>query len=242
MSSSYNPNNRIFYNNTQVSVPKDISAGQCSIDTIVHSSQGGYTAKTNLKVDRLESIPFLGVPLSVLTLVFLGAITYLIIVFILTRNFEANYLRLGLASFGLGFLNWYIAGWFYSVGTIEAIKDNRVGLAILFRISILLGVSIGMVIKAFKMYFESRTKKEEERIGCKKGYRKTQELVLDMYIRTVLSNVRLTLGRGYHPTLKVYLKTPYDESKNFIVGIFSQIIEKKTTSRLSYCIKTNYPM
>lgn len=100
----------ILYKNIQLKIPENISAGEYSVETLVNSSVGEYIARANLSVDRLEAIPFSGnVPLSILVLVFSGVITYVIINFILSRKFERSYLELGLASVGLGFVNWFIA-------------------------------------------------------------------------------------------------------------------------------------
>jgi hypothetical protein len=225
--------NRIFYISKETRVPQDISAGQYSIDTIVNSSKGDYIASTSLRVDRLESIPFSGnVPLSVLTLVYLGVITYTVASYRTTGKFERSYLELGLAGIGLGFLNWFIARLLYLVSpNIESINKEPLGLVFLFIIAIVLGLLIAQAIKAI-MWFSNRSKRIKEFIERqRKGYYEPHSLVLPEYFRSVLEYIKENLGSSYSIALRVHLKTPYktpyNESKRVIEGILSQYEKKQ---------------
>jgi hypothetical protein len=140
--------NRILYKDVQIHVPGNITAGLYSIETLVNSSAGDYIARTNLKVDRLQAIPFSGdIPLSVLVLVFSGAITYVSISYIITRKFERSYLELGLASVGFGFMNWIIASWLHLVGFVESINNAHLQVFYLIIVSFLSGLLIVSGIK-----------------------------------------------------------------------------------------------
>ncbi len=220
---------RILYRSIQIRVPENISAGTYSLQTLVNSSRGDYMTGSDVTVNRLQAIPFSGdIPLSVLVLVFSGAVTYIIIIYIISRKFERSYLELGLYSVGLGFVNWFIASQLHLVHVLESINSEPLEIIRLIVIATIIGLIAGSVIKATQLFIAWIIRRNKTirdfRERRRKGYYRDPRPVWIIVLQQELDSVKQNLGRNYSIALKVHLKKDYELTTN-IEGIVIQYEE-----------------
>jgi hypothetical protein len=216
--------NRIFYRDLQVNIPENVSAATYVVETLVNSSLAESIARTDLKIERLQSIPLSGdVPLSILVIVFSGAITYILIVYIIRRKFEHDYLALSLYSVGFGFLDWFVARQLHFVGLIETIHNEPLGILWLFLVSSIIGLTIAGAIKVYQYVQAWAIARGIKLITIKmrqtKGFTEDPRPVWRYIIEEELAFVKDNLGKKYAVTLRVHVNE-HINFKRSIEGIY----------------------